>query len=531
MNTKSVTRVSLLLVATLLVAAAPLAAQGEDILLYGGNQDIDNIDPATGENYSINAALRSLYDALFINRGSDVLPHLVKDWNVDDAATVWTFNLHDNAVFHDGSPVNAEAVAYSFNRILDINGPPNFRWGNIADENTVEAVDEYTVRFTLTEPFAPFIGTLTQLFVVNPAIVEENRVNSSGVDDYGQEWMQSNAAGSGPFMQGRWEIGNIYEFIAVQDYWAGWTGEDNLDGFFWIIQREGSTQLNSLLAGETHIADTILASDKEQVVEAEGFFLDESSGLFINTIKMNNQGEYTSNVHVRKAIAHAMNYPALPEVQDVKVTLMPGPTPSNFPGFVPDLDIAVYDLDKAREHLAMSPWPDGGFELDYVYVTDFTREEIPGLLLLEALRELNITMNMVPTLWPDMVASCGDPATGPDLINIYTLPPFSDPHAHLYNQYHSDQWTSGAGSFQSCSFYQNERVDELLDEARSLGDQDQRMELYAEAQTLIAEDQTSIWMYTEDSLTAFNDCVKGFVFSPFYPITVLFQDLWMDNCG
>ena len=51
-------------------------------------------------------------------------------------------------------------------------GPPNFRWGNIADENTVEAVDEYTVRFTLTEPFAPFIGTLTQLFVVNPALVE-----------------------------------------------------------------------------------------------------------------------------------------------------------------------------------------------------------------------------------------------------------------------------------------------------------------------------------------------------------------------
>lgn len=163
MRTIPVARLMLSLAALLLVAVVPLSAQGENILLYGGNQDIDNIDPATGENYSINAALRSLYDALFINRGSDVLPHLVKDWEVDDAATVWTFQLHDNAVFHDGSPVNAEAVAYSFNRILDINGPPNFRWGNIADENTVEVVDEYTVRFTLTEPFAPFIGTLTQL--------------------------------------------------------------------------------------------------------------------------------------------------------------------------------------------------------------------------------------------------------------------------------------------------------------------------------------------------------------------------------
>ena len=89
-------------------------------------------------------------------------------------------------------------------------------------------------------------------------------------------------------------------------------------------------------------------------------------------------------------------------------------------------------------------------------------------------------------LWPDMVASCADPETGPDLINIYTQPAYLDPDAHLYNQYHSGQW----GSFNSCSFYQNERVDQLLDEARVLGDEAARMEMYAEAQRLIAEDST-----------------------------------------
>jgi len=68
-------------------------AQAKDILLYGGNQDIDNIDPATGENYSINAALRSLYDALFIYRGEKIQPHLVASWSASDDAKVWTFNL------------------------------------------------------------------------------------------------------------------------------------------------------------------------------------------------------------------------------------------------------------------------------------------------------------------------------------------------------------------------------------------------------------------------------------------------------
>jgi peptide/nickel transport system substrate-binding protein len=417
--------------------------------------------------------------------------------------------------------VNAEAVVYTFNRLLEIGGPPTWRWANIADENTAEAVDEFTVRFTLTQAFAPFIGTLPRLFVVNPAIVEANRG-----DDFGQSYLKGNSAGSGPFIQGRWEIGNLYEFIAVDDYWGGWRGDDHLDGYLWIIQRDAATMKNSLLAGETHIADSPSGNDKEQIANTPGFVVEEDVGFFTNTLKMNNQGEYTSDINLRKAIAHAMNYPALPEVQDVSVTLLPGPTPANFLGFTEGLEIAEYDLEKAREFLAMTPWPDGGITLDYVYVTEFPREEIPGLILLEGLAELNITMNMVPMLWPDMVASCGSTETGPDIINIYTAPRFLDPHAHLYNQYHSDQW----GSFNSCSFYQNERVDTLLDEALVLGDMDARLDLYAEAQSLIAADQPSVWMYTEDSLTAFNECVKGYVYSPMYPITVLFQDLWLDGC-
>ena len=327
-------------------------------------------------------------------------------------------------------------------------------------------------------------------------------------------------------MQGRWEIGNLYEFIAVEDYWAGWRGDDHLDGFIWIIQRDASTQLNSLLAGETQIADTVSGNDKDQVIESDNHVWEEEVSFFTNTLKMNNQGEYTSDINVRQAVAHAMNYEAMVAAQDVKITLLPGPTPANFMGYVDGLEFPSYDLDLAREFLAQSPWPEGGFTLDYVYVTDFPREEIPGLILLEGLAELNIELNMIPMLWPDMVASCGSPETGPDIINIYTQPAYLDPDAHLYNQYHSAQW----GSFNSCSFYQNERVDELLDLARVTGDADMRQEMYAEAQTLIAEDQPSVWMYSEDSSMALNTCVKGYEYSPMFPLTVLFQDLWMDGC-
>ena len=494
--------------------------QAKDVLLYGGNQDIENIDPASGENYSITAALRSLYDALFIYRGENLEPHLVESWTTSDDAKVWTFKLKKNAVFHDGSPLTAEAVVYSFNRILEISGPPAWRWSGISDKNTAKALDRYTVQFTLTKAFAPFIGTLPQLFVVNPAIVEANRG-----DDFGQTFLKVHEAGSGPFTQGRWEIGNVYEFKAVQNYWAGWKGKGHLDGFMWIIQRDAATQKNSLLAGETHIADTPSGSDKEEIAKTPGFRITEDVGFFTNTLKMNNQGKYTSNLNLRKAIAHAMNYDALPEVLDVKVTVLPGAMPGNFLGFT-KVDFPGYDIEKAKEYLAKTPWSNGGITLDYVYVTQFPREEIPGLLLLEGLAKLNITLNMKPMLWPDMVASCANPESGPDIINIYTLPSYLDPDAHLYNQYHSGQW----GSYNSCSFYKNAAVDAKLDEARVIGDMDKRLALYADVQKQLAADQPSVWMYTEDSLEAFNQCVKGYVYSPMYPITVLFQDLWMEGC-
>jgi peptide/nickel transport system substrate-binding protein len=193
---------------------------------------------------------------------------------------------------------------------------------------------------------------------------------------------------------------------------------------------------------------------------------------------------------------------------------------------VEDLDVPTYDIEKAKEYLAQSAWPEGGITLDYVYVTDFTPEEVTGLLLLDGLAQLNITLNMVPMLWPDMVASCGSPETGPDLINIYTQPSYLDPDAHLYNQYHSSQW----GSYNSCSFYKNEEVDALLDAARTEADEAKRLEQYAEAQRLIAADQPSIWTYSESSRIAMNSCIQGYEYRPLESLSVLFQDLAMENC-
>ena len=513
----------LALVSMLAILSFGSVAAQDRILLYGGNQDIHDLDPATGENYSINAALRSLYDALFIARGNEIVPHLVTSFQGNEDASVWDFEIVDNATFNDdGSSVNAEAVVYSFNRTLEIGGPPTYRWEGIVEN--IEATGEFSFRITLSQPFAPFVQTLNQMFIVNPATVEANLG-----DDNGATFLRTTSAGSGPFVQGRWEIGNLYEFFAVEDYWGGWP-ENHIDGFIWIIQREGPTQVNSLLAAETHVADTIDFSDMDRIKESPDHYVEVNPSLLTNTLKFNNQQGPTADVNVRRAVAHAMDYNILPDVLDNPIVVLPGPQAASFAAYREGLDIPTFDLDKAREYLAASSyaeeWEAGTLELDYVYVTDFDMEEIPGLLLQSNLAEIGVTMNMVPMLWPDMVASCGSVETGPDIINIYTAPAYGDPDAHYFNQYHSGNW----GSFNSCNFYSNSRVDELLENARAEASWENRVEMYGEVQEILVDEAVGAWMYTEAGTIAFNACVGGFNFSPYYALTVLFQDLTMVDC-
>ena len=288
--------------------------------------------------------------------------------------------------------------------------------------------------------------------------------------------------------------------------------------------------MNSLLAGETHVADTIDFSDIDRINESPDHYVEVNPSLLTNTLKFNNQQGPTADVNIRRAVAHAMDYNILPDVLDNPIVILPGPQAASFVAYREGLDIPTFDLDKAREYLAASSyaeeWEAGTLELDYVYVTDFDMEEIPGLLLQSNLAEIGVTMNMVPMLWPDMVASCGSVETGPDIINIYTAPAYGDPDAHYFNQYHSGNW----GSFNSCNFYSNPRVDELLESARAEASWDNRVEMYGEVQEILVDEAVGAWMYTEAGTIAFNACVGGFNFSPYYALTVLFQDLTMVDC-
>jgi peptide/nickel transport system substrate-binding protein len=168
-----------------------------------------------------------------------------------------------------------------------------------------------------------------------------------------------------------------------------------------------------------------------------------------------------------------------------------------------------HDLAKAKEYLAKSQWPDGGIELEYVYVQGLEEERKMGLVLIDSFKDLNITVKMVPLTWPNMKARGSKVETSPDMLAIFATPVSTDPDA-VAMQYHPSSW----GKYTSTSFYDNAQVAAMIEKARFTVKWEDRAKIYADIQKQIVEDQPEIFGMMRERRVAFRDYVKGFSYTP-----------------
>jgi peptide/nickel transport system substrate-binding protein len=167
------------------------------------------------------------------------------------------------------------------------------------------------------------------------------------------------------------------------------------------------------------------------------------------------------------------------------------------------------DLAKAKEYLAKSGYPNGGITLPYVHVAGLEEARRIGLVLLDSLKPLNINVEIKPEQWPNMVANGSKVETSPSMTSVYTTPVSTDPDAVAY-QYHKNSW----GQYFAMMFYDNPKVTEMIDKARSSSNWDERAKLYADIQTQIVADQPEVFGMLQNRRWARRDYLQGFQFSP-----------------
>ena len=489
------------LASMLMPAHAIKKVNGKIYVVAASRQPISTLDPAQKYDYSNRVGQQALYDSLvrYVNEDPVPQPWIAKSWTVNSDATVYTFQLDERAKFHSGNPVDAEAVKSAFLRTLKIGKRPSDFVSKFLKPENIIVKGKHTIEFKLDYPYAAFISVLPWMFIVDT----EEAMKHEKDGDMGQDWLNRNGAGSGPFVVEKNEEGNFMQFKAVDGYWKGWPNKNHIGGFVYKLVRESASQRTALTRGEADMALNLSYDEAPIVAKDKNINLKYFTALSTFGIKFNTQMGKTKDINLRKAIAHSYDYDSFMKIFNGNAIMQTSPFATGVLGQVP-VDMPSMDLAKAKEYLKKSKYPNGGIELEYVYVQGFEAERQMGLVLIDGLKPLNIKVKMIPLTWPNMVGRMSEVKTAPDMIAVFVTSPAADPDLSARN-YNKNSW----GSYIASHFLDEPALQAKIEKARELSDWNERKKLYAEIQKDIVSYQPEIFGMTRKSPIAYRTYVKG----------------------
>jgi peptide/nickel transport system substrate-binding protein len=431
------------------------------------------------------------------------------------------FVLKKGVVFHNGEALTAEDVKFTFDRVITegaIEYPEAHtaaRKGLIAPLESVEVVDDYTVRLHFTAPWPPALQM----------IVHQQIVPKDYFEEVGTEGFVEHPVGTGPFKFVEGKLDDQIVMERFSDYYGGAEalppiGLPYVKRVIFKMMPETSTRMAALQAGEVHIVQQVPA-DMIEVLKADPNVVVKSTpGTRPHWMEMNVYKAPLDNVKVRQALNYAVNAGLIVEkVLGGRGIVLPGSL-SPYNNFAdPTLVPYGYDPDKAKAMLAeagLKP-EDLSFVVDS---TDTDREEAEAVV--GQLQEFGVDASL--RIWDyavvkplllggermAFVGSWGDSAF--------------DPVGHFEAKWHTlvEGTAAGRGSF---STYSNPRVDELIEMGETEPDVAKRHEVYDEAQGIVYEEAPAVFLFLPEEVEACSAKVRNWAPSPDSRINL--HDVWL----
>ncbi len=479
------------------------AAVPKDMLVIGKAADPQTLDPAVTIDNNDWTVTYPAYQRLvgYKSEGgkgsTQVEGDLAASWSASDDERVWTFKLKPGARFDDGSEVNAEAVKWSFERLMKIGQGPSEAFPK---DMQVSVVDPMTVRFTLKTPFAPFLYTLANdgAGIVNPAIAKANPA------DEGKAWLAAHTAGSGPYKLDRWQKGQ--QLVLVPNpYYSG--AKPAFKRVTVKIIGESSSRRLQLSRGDLDIADSLPIDQLAALKQENKVAVDEYPSLRVTYLYLNNAKGPLSQVDLRRAVSYAVDYQGMVKgILGGNAKQMRGPIPDGMWGYDPQAMQYSNSPAKAKAELAKVKTAPG--TLDLLYSDSDPNWEPIALSVQATLASAGIKVKLEKLANATMRDRIGQ---GDYDISIGNWSPdFADPYMFMNYWFESDK----KGLPGNRSFYTNPQVDTLLKEAVSHSDQKQRTEYYQQAQKIVIDEAAYVYLFQKNYQVAMNKDLKGFVFNP-----------------
>jgi peptide/nickel transport system substrate-binding protein len=291
-------------------------------LTYALSGDLDgHLDPGvTHFDTAIRVSLNICEPLVWMPNEGEIIPGLAESWEMAPDGMSYTFKLKQGVTFHDGTPFNAEAVKFTFDRVVEadkiiadggtpdpekviVAGQAHDQIGTYVDS---EIIDDYTIKMNLSAPFSPFLTGLNgYLGIVSPTAVAEK----------GLEEFNRSPVGTGPYMFSEWVEADHITLTRNPDYNWGSSAFDNqgpayFDEVIYKIIPDAAVRTGTLLSDEVQYIDEIDALQKEDI-EANGDVeiverAQPGSGWII-LVNLSRPESPVSDVNVRKALHYAID--------------------------------------------------------------------------------------------------------------------------------------------------------------------------------------------------------------------------------
>lgn len=499
---------------SLIVLLVPLlgAASAQGALVVGMQYEPVTLDPhVTGQANAIRI-LNNVVDTLvYADDVGGLNPFLATGWDVSDDGLVYTFQLRDDVVFHDGTPFNAEAVKFNFDRIMDPATASQSAISALQPYASSEVLGEFEIRVTLSEPSA--------IWLRNIATGPVGMLSPTAVAALGDQIARA-PVGSGPFVITQWIDKESVTMVRNDAYAWGPSVVDHsgpafLDSITFRFIPENQVRFGTLETGETNIIEDVPALFAQ--------FLEGNDALeLINTpypgsarqFMINTQQFPTDDLAVRRAMMYATDaagiinslYGGVPPIGN-------GPMTAATFGAVVGIQQATYpyDPERARSILDEAGWVEGA---DGIRVKDGQRLALVANSLADVPEYGELTQVIQ--------AQLREVGMDVSIKSLARSPWYASNAEGDYNFVGMALWNTDPnmlrmlygtnGSVFTWSHYSNPEFDALVNEGARLTDVDARLELYAQAQRILVDDAVVLPIYDQVNLLGKQANIEGIFF-------------------
>ncbi|SON58097.1 Hemin-binding lipoprotein [Hartmannibacter diazotrophicus] len=495
--------------ATLLFAAPSWAQSPPNVLIVGQIAEPKSLDPHVDTAVNDFRILMNLYDGLVRYKDGtlEVEPSLATSWTISDDGKVYTFKLREGVKFHDGTPFNAEAVKFNFDRMLKDDHPFHdtgpfplaFFFSTVSE---VKVIDDMTVEFDLSAPYAPFLSNLAYPtgLIVSPAAVEQ----------YGKDFGR-HPSGTGAFKFAEWSANEKVVITRNEDYWDG---APPLEAVVFRPITDTNTRVAEMLSGGLDVMVEVPPDNLSQFRDNASYQVYEQAGPHLWFLILNTKDGPFAKKEIRQAANYAINKKALVEnILQGTAEVAAGPTPPAFAWAYDDkLQPYPYDPDKARQLLK-----DAGYDGSEVtfYVTDGGSGMLDpvamGTAIQADLEAVGMKVKIETYEWNTFLGKVNPGLEGKaDMAEMawMTNDPDTLPFLALRTEAFPDK-----GGFNS-GYYSNPKVDELLEKARESTDQAERAKLYKEMQEIVRDDAPWVFVANWKQNAVTSAAVENFKLQP-----------------